>query len=280
MPYRRAMTTATRRAALTLLAATAAAAGGAVPARPARARAAADVYLSNTHLYADRTLVAGTHYARRFRRHAHDDSAAGHPPFPHTVVLALHGGGIEPGTSELCLAVAGYHPATLVARPAAGPAYDYWMFEGLLARDNGTLHVTATHCDDPVAVSLCAGAQRAVSLHGCGPDVPGLPDNPLAVLVGGRDTALKGRLIRELTRAYEPTATTVEVVDAAGGPLAGEHPDNIVNRTLNHAGAQLEITTELRGLMFGVNTRAGRKDTTTDVFDRFVAATRAALAGS
>jgi phage replication-related protein YjqB (UPF0714/DUF867 family) len=43
-------------------------------------------------------------------------------------------------------------------------------------------------------------------------------------------------------------------------------------------GGHLELTTPLRESMFLVNTRAGRKHTTTEVFWRFVTACRAALA--
>jgi len=67
-----------------------------------------------------------------------------------------HGDEIEPGTSELCLAIAGYRPATLTVISGTGATYDYWMFEGLRPGDNGLLHVTSTHCDDGVATSLCA----------------------------------------------------------------------------------------------------------------------------
>src|SRR5258708_29061474 len=85
---------------------------------------------------------------------------------PKTTILAPHGGGIEPGTSELCLAVAGYHPASLPQIPAAGVTYDYWIFEGLRDSGNPELHVTSTGCDDGVAVSLCAGSLNALALHG------------------------------------------------------------------------------------------------------------------
>ncbi len=37
------------------------------------------------------------------------------------------------------------------------------------------LHVTSTGCDDLVAVSLCAGALGALSLHGFRPEGAGLP---------------------------------------------------------------------------------------------------------
>jgi phage replication-related protein YjqB (UPF0714/DUF867 family) len=238
-------------------------------ARPAHA---ADIYPSNTALYADPALAEGVDYARRFRRHAAlDDSETAGGDYPDTVVVALHGGGIEPGTSELCLAVAGYHPA---GGATGGAVYDYWMFEGLRSSGNAGLHVTSSHCDDPVALATVAGSRRAVSLHGCSPAQAGLPDTTAAVLVGGRDTGLKAALIE----AY--LAVGVQAIDAAGVPaLNGDDPANLVNRTLRGAGAQLELTTPLRTRMFGVNTRAGRGSSTLPAFWTFVDATRRALAG-
>jgi hypothetical protein len=94
-------------------------------------------YDTNSELYADPSLTEGRDYARRHRRHEHfDDTLAGTDEVPRTVILAPHGGGIERGTSELCLAVAGYHPANLPQVPPAGVTYDYWMFEGVREGDN------------------------------------------------------------------------------------------------------------------------------------------------
>jgi phage replication-related protein YjqB (UPF0714/DUF867 family) len=236
------------------------------------ATAAADLYPSNTALYADPALAEGTDYARRYRRHAwYDDSETAVRPHAVTTILAIHGGGIEPGTSELCLSIAGYHPASLA--PTGGSIYDYWIFEGIRSTDNGDLHVTSTHCDDPTCWSLCGGARRAVSLHGCTPAQAGLPSNAGAVLVGGLDQALKSALLA----AY--TVVGITAIDAVGNPdLAGTDPENVVNRTLTGAGAQLEMTTPLRNAMFTTNTRPQRKNTTTAAFWRFVEATRSALA--
>jgi phage replication-related protein YjqB (UPF0714/DUF867 family) len=244
-----------------------AAAGGAalVPVLPV-GPAAADVYPSNIALYADPALVEGVDWGRRYRRHAADGSG----PWPTTVVLAPHGGGIEPGTSELCLAIAGYRPSDL--SPTGGAVHDHWMFEGLRPTGNAALHVTSTHCDDPVAWSLCGGARRAVSLHGCSPAQAGLPDGSAAVLVGGRDGALKGALID----AFDAGGFDARDATAAPG-LDGDDPANIVNRTLTGAGVQLELTTPLRAAMFTTNTRAGRPHTTTTAFWDFVTAARAAL---
>lgn len=232
------------------------------------------MYRSNTELYADPSLREGVDYGRRFHRHgAVDDDRSGTAGPPSAVVIAMHGGGIEAGTSELCLAVAGYHPATLAPVAPGAPLYDYWMFEGLRDRRNTELHVTSTGCDDPQAVSLCAAARYAISLHGCTPAQAGLPGTGQAVLVGGLDAALKAYLREELA------AAGITALDGAADPaLAGVSPRNIVNRTLTGAGAQLELTTPLRDAMFGENTRARRGRTTLPAFWTFVNATRAAVA--
>jgi phage replication-related protein YjqB (UPF0714/DUF867 family) len=233
-----------------------------------------DIYCSNTELYQDPNLVEGRDYARRYRRHERfDDDPAGKPEFVRSAIIAPHGGGIEKGTSELCLAIAGYHPATLEVTPPGAVTYDYWMFEGLRPRDNALLHVTSIHCDDGVALSLCAGALNALGLHGCTPERAGLREGEQAVLVGGRDETLKLLLLA----AFRPTG--IEAIDAR--PLDGINGDevrNIANRTLLGMGGHLEITTPLREAMFYKDTREDRKNTTTEVFRTFVAACRQALA--
>jgi phage replication-related protein YjqB (UPF0714/DUF867 family) len=232
-------------------------------------------YAFNTDLYADPKLTEGIDWARRFRIHERfDDSPARTAEGPRTVIVAPHGGGIERGTSELCLAVAGYHPANLPITPPAGVIYDYWMFEGIRPDDNKDLHVTSTGCDDLVAISLCAGALGALSLHGFKPENanPPRPPDEQVVFVGGRDDVLRPLLVAALKAVQLP------VEDTGGqGEVGGDDLCNIVNRTLRAKGAQLELSEPLRDTMFGRNTRPGRKVTTTEVFWTFVAACRDAL---
>jgi phage replication-related protein YjqB (UPF0714/DUF867 family) len=237
----------------------------------ASATVAADDYPSNTALYADPSLTEGIDYARRYRRHSwFDDDLTQRYAVQRTAILAPHGGGIESGTSELCLAIAGYHPADLA--PMDGPLHDYWMFEGLLSSGNGRLHVTSTNCDDTVARAIAGGSLNAIGLHGCKPEQADLPADAQAVLVGGRNTAFKSRLLTRLT------AAGVQAIDASSVPgLNGDEPTNLANRTLLAAGAQLELTTPLRQAMFGTNTRADRKHTTLPLFWTFTTATRAAI---
>jgi phage replication-related protein YjqB (UPF0714/DUF867 family) len=227
----------------------------------------------NSELYADPNLVEGVDYARRHRRHERfDDTLARTDDVPKTTILAPHGGGIEPGTSELCLAVAGHHPANLPQIPPAGVTYDYWMFEGLRELGNAALHVRSTGCDDGVAVSLCAGSLNALALHGFRPEPPDFPEDGQVVLVGGGNTILRGYLLEGLRNA------DFDARDAGQhGELDGNAKCNIVNRTLLGMGAQLELSTPLRDVMFTEHSRPRRKHTTTQLFWNFVAVCRDAL---
>ncbi|MFE4518319.1 poly-gamma-glutamate hydrolase family protein [Kitasatospora sp. NPDC056783] len=246
--------------------------GAAVGSTPA---SAADVYPSNAALYADPALVEGVDYGRRYRRHLIDDqSPRSRTPFVRTTVIAPHGGGIEGGTSELCLAVAGYHPAGLAPTPPAGPTYDFWMFEGLRSADNGGLHVTSTRCDDGVARAMCGGSLNVLALHGCTTAKAGLEPGARAVLVGGLDPAFRQYLMEELA------AADLRVVTASGDEeIAGVSPENICNRGLLGTGAQLELTAELRAAMFtpGKNTRPDRAANTLPLFWSFTTAVRTAI---
>ncbi|MFJ7911242.1 poly-gamma-glutamate hydrolase family protein [Kitasatospora sp. NPDC096204] len=247
--------------------------GAAVGSTPASA--ATDLYPSNTALYASSTVVEGVDYGRRYRRHLIDDqSLQSRAPFVRTTVIAPHGGGIEVGTSELCLAIAGYHPADLTPTPAAGPVHDFWMFEGLRSSNNSELHVTSTHCDDAVARAMCAGSRNVVSLHGCTAAQAGLEAGAQAVLVGGLNSTLRQYLMEEFA------AAGIRAVTASGEEeIAGISPDNICNRSLLGMGAQLEMTTDLRAAMFapGKNTRAERAANTLPLFWSFTNAVRTAV---
>jgi phage replication-related protein YjqB (UPF0714/DUF867 family) len=201
------------------------------------------VHPSNTALYAAPGVLEGVDFLRRHRHRAGSD----------TVVIAPHGGGIEPGTSELAVAI-------------AGRTHSYWLFEGLRPADNGELHVTAENCDDPVALSLLRTARTALAVHGCAGETP-------EVLVGGRDAALR-RLL--LARYHDTGFRAVDASRHEG--LSGTSRYNVVNRTRTRRGGQIELSTALRASMFTRNTTPRRVASTNDVFWRFVEATRTALA--
>ncbi|CAM5691691.1 poly-gamma-glutamate hydrolase family protein [Kitasatospora aureofaciens] len=239
-----------------------------------RTRIAADLYPSNAALYADPTLVEGVDYGLRYRRHLDNQCPQGRTAFVRTTVVAPHGGGIEGGTSQLCLAVAGYHPADLAPTPATGPVHDYWMFEGLRSSGNRALHVSSNHCDDTVARAMCSDSLNVLSLHGCTTATAGLEAGTRAVLLGGLNHGLRLYLMEEFA------AAGIRAVNVSGGQqLAGDDPQNICNRTLLGTGAQLELTTELRTAMFAPtrNARADAGANTLPLFWSFVTAVRTAI---
>lgn len=262
--------TASRRTVLTALAA-AATVGAPLLSQLAAATPAyaADRYASNTALYQALAGEEGTTFGRRYRRHERTDTRLDTVyPFPRTAVLALHGGGIESGTSELCLAVAGYSPREPEGAPILAQTHDYWMFEGLMSSGNKeALHVTASHCDDHVALATAAGHLNVLSLHGCSFDSLGLPvpangDRRMAV-VGGLNADFRAALVAELTAAGFPAVDAFDPAHAAGlTEFNGDHPLNPCNRTMLGRGAQLELTTELRSSLFGdASSRSRRAET-------------------
>ncbi|GAA3399068.1 poly-gamma-glutamate hydrolase family protein [Streptomyces roseoviridis] len=229
--------------------------------------AAADTYKTNSDLYTKAAAREGIDWMRRFRIGAPvtltDNTKASSHAVTSTAVLAPHGGGIEAGTSELCMAIAGYRPFDADTDPSAAALpgetqRDYWMFEAL--QNSGTQHVTSTNCDDPAALAVCANNLYAVSLHGFAEDVQ------KKVVIGGRDTRLRRNLAAAFAASGLTTTGNVTVVVAgADDPLNGDDPANIVNRTRTGAGAQLEISTALRAAMFGNFSGAANRRATAGV---------------
>jgi phage replication-related protein YjqB (UPF0714/DUF867 family) len=232
----------------------------------------ADTYDSMTDLYADSANIEGTTYGKRWRRHEWIQIVEGQAtdnPEGQKIVLALHGGGIEPGTSEIALAVAGYHPATFAHATDCFGLHDLWIFEGLLARCNSKLHVTSTNYNDPIALKLVQISKRCLSLHGLG-DVAANGK----IQIGGRDTELMGIALEELTAAGIPAAISNDDADTNGN-----NPENICNKTTSGAGVQLEMGESYRESLFapGCNTRELRKNNTNANFCKLVTALRKAM---
>jgi phage replication-related protein YjqB (UPF0714/DUF867 family) len=227
-----------------------------------------DKYPSMTKLYEDPANVEGTTYGKRWRRHEWiqlGEAQATDNPEGQKNVLAIHGGGIEGGTSEIALAVAGYHPATFSQATDCLGLHDFWIFEGLLSSDNSDLHVTSTNYDDPIALKLVQNSRRCISLHG-------LSDAAAKgkIQIGGGDTELKNIVLEELTVAGILAAIGTDPHTDASDP------DNICNRTTSGAGVQLEMGTTYRTSLFapGCNTRELRKNSTNADFCKLVAALR------
>ena len=148
-------------------------------------------------------------------------------------ILALHGGGIEPATTELAYTIA--HCGD----------YNYFSFKGMRSKGNNELHVTSTHYDDQIALDLVRGSQRTVAIHGC-------EGNESVAYIGGSDD----RLIELITESLEDIGISVR---EAPHHISGTQENNIVNMTQTQGGVQLELTAQLRKELFK-NRKSSRKN--------------------
>jgi phage replication-related protein YjqB (UPF0714/DUF867 family) len=176
--------------------------------------------------------------ATRFR----DDS--------RTVILAPHGGAIEPGTSELALAVAAddLHLAIL---------------EGTKPRGNSDLHITSTNFDEPRCVGVVEQSDFVLAIHG-------ERSSNKVVYIGGADIDLRNAISEALAEGC------YDVREHQNINLQGKALQNICNRGKNKMGVQLELARGLRTTFFSSLSAEGRKSKTSE-FQRFVEVLRRGL---
>jgi phage replication-related protein YjqB (UPF0714/DUF867 family) len=151
-------------------------------------------------------------------------------------ILAPHGGGIEPGTSE-------------IAQALAGDCFSLYLFEGLKASGGEDLHLTSTRFDEPHGLALVKSAHWALSLHGC----MGL--SPI-VYLGGRD-----REHIPMVKAFLKDGGFD--ASAQNHRFSASNPFNLCNRGRSGKGLQLELTKGLRSTFFqDLDRRSGRQHPT------------------
>ncbi|HVO84859.1 MAG TPA: poly-gamma-glutamate hydrolase family protein [Syntrophobacteria bacterium] len=168
--------------------------------------------------------------------------AAGASEFLHLAgpvgILALHGGGIEPGTETIARFVAGETGASL------------YIYAGRLQRGNLRLHRPSPSGDSeltPVLRSFLDHVQLAISIHGHGRAEE-------SVFLGGLNDALAVRLA-EVARAALPRYGWISDPMAIPPGLRGQHPRNAVNLPPDR-GVQIELPRSLREIRTGSEGRA------------------------
>jgi phage replication-related protein YjqB (UPF0714/DUF867 family) len=150
------------------------------------------------------------------------------------VVIAPHGGGIEPGTSEIAKAIAGW-------------TYSLYTFDGIRLSGNELLHITSTLFDEPRCLNLVKSSTTVVAIHGCG-------GAEQVVYVGGLNVKLGNQIIKSLAEAgFAAVRATVQFL--------GDQPENICNKGRSGGGVQLEISEGLRRSMFKGLDRENRRIT-------------------
>ena len=136
------------------------------------------------------------------------------------VVIAPHGGKIEPGASAIAAAI-------------AGDDFNLYCFEGRKREGNAHLHITSGNFDEPKSLGLLSSCDYVVAVHGC---------------AKGKRTAFLGGLDVELRAAIRDCLE-------ASGFQTDRHPDpdlqgisrrNICNKGRRRCGVQLELSRDLR----------------------------------
>lgn len=160
------------------------------------------------------------------------------------LIMAPHGGWIEPFTSELAEAV-------------AGTDLSFYTFKGIRDGSSRALHLTSHRFDEPLALEAARKAQVVVAIHG------EKTRDEAFVMVGGAHPVLRQKLSEALTRAG------FQVKRPRVG-LGGKNPRNICNRGSAGAGVQLEVSEALRREL----------RTQSRLLDRFTETVRGVLLGT
>ena len=142
----------------------------------------------------------------------------------HLTITAVHGGGIDPLTSELAQAI-------------AGGEYNLYDFRGVRATGNDELRVPVARFDEMRLRELMGRSHTAVSIQG----IQGIRGSGLTVHVGGGNRRLKRGLAERLEKAgFE--------VKGPAGPRPAHDPSRFYNRP-TAGGVQVEMTRALRESM-------------------------------
>ena len=187
---------------------------------------AADLYSNFQELSAAK--VEGTDYKISSRENS-----------SNLAIIAIHGGEIEPGTTEL-------------ADNIAGSSYSYYSFQGIMSSNNSSLHITSTKFDEPIAISLVQSKSRTLSIHG-------FSGSSKLTYVGGLDKTMIANITISLQNAGFAVAT-------APSNLGGTSTSNIVNKNSSNAGVQIELSTAQRASFFSSLTSSGRNTKTAEFY--------------
>jgi phage replication-related protein YjqB (UPF0714/DUF867 family) len=136
------------------------------------------------------------------------------------LIMAPHGGKIEPTTS-------------MIAEAIAGENYSYYSFEGLKEEGNGVLHIESHLFDEPRALQAAQKADVVITVHGQ------LDHREGFIMIGGLHVDLRSEIRRRLEAAGFQTRTPTE-------GLQGIDPENICNRGKLKGGIQLEVSRRQR----------------------------------
>ena len=141
---------------------------------------------------------------------------------PCVLIMAPHGGKIEPTTAEIAAAI-------------AEDDYSFYCFEGLKT-DSRPLHIESHLFDEPRALQVVRKADVVITIHGQ------IDQKEEFVMVGGLNDSLRSEITRELEGVGFQTRVPTE-------GLMGTDSQNICNRGKLRRGVQLEVSRKVRDLL-------------------------------
>jgi phage replication-related protein YjqB (UPF0714/DUF867 family) len=142
---------------------------------------------------------------------------------PCILIMAPHGGKIEPATGEIAEAIAGTN-------------YSLYVFQGLKKERNSVLHIESHFFDEPRALQAVQNAEVVITVHGQIDQKDGF------VMVGGLNDGLRSAMEQQLKKSGFQTRPPTE-------GLMGTDPQNICNRGKLRQGVQLEVSRKVRDLL-------------------------------
>ena len=142
---------------------------------------------------------------------------------PRILIMAPHGGRIEPTTSR-------------IAETIAGTEYSFYSFEGLKGSGNSVLHLESRLFDEPHALQAAERADVVITVHGQ------IDQKDEFVMTGGLHIPLRANIEHQLEAAGFQTRPPAK-------GLMGTDPRNICNRGKSRQGVQLEVSRKVRDLL-------------------------------
>ena len=151
------------------------------------------------------------------------------------LLIAPHGGGIEPGTSEIMRAVAELG------------GWAWYEFAGFLRQGNkDALHIRSTNFDEPALMDLLPRTAFVVAFHGA------IESHEPIVYVGGKWESGREEVVRSINAVSGEHGIRASdaIAHETAAHLGGLDDSNITNRGRLAKGVQLEFSRGARNVLF------------------------------
>lgn len=167
------------------------------------------------------------------------------------LIFTPHGGGIEPGTTEIC-------------EWFNRNGFSFYSFTGR-GKNCKELHITSTHFDEPTLIKYLAKHNRSISFHGMTDYMK--KKFKADIFIGGLDAKLRESIKNNLQRNGYSVATSK---DFPRSNLAAHDHCNVTNKCVEGRGVQIELSETIRKSFFKNDYRYKKGRTrTTGIFDNF-----------